>query len=77
MERLYVEVRVLAMINDEEFWRLDPSAKAESVTNDIDQLVTRARASGLSATAYILELAAQEARKGPHTRQPNASADRG
>jgi hypothetical protein len=65
------------MIRDEEFWRLDPSAKAESLTHDIDLLAARARAAGLSATAYILELAAQEARKGPHTRQPNASADRG
>jgi hypothetical protein len=48
---------------EEEFWRLDPGAKAESVARDIDVLIARARAAGLSVTAYILQLAAQEARK--------------
>jgi hypothetical protein len=63
------------MISEREFWRLDPIAKAESVARDIDRLVSRARAAGLSATAYILEVAAQEARKGPHKAGPNASPD--
>jgi len=51
------------MINEGEFWRLDPIAKAESVSHDIDRLASRARAAGLSVTAFILALAAQEARK--------------
>jgi hypothetical protein len=50
------------MMSEGEFWRLNPTAKAESVAQDIDRLIRRARAAGLSATAYILELAAQEAR---------------
>jgi hypothetical protein len=58
-------MRVLGMMTEEEFWRLDPTAKVESVTHDIERLIPRARAAGLSATVYILELAAQEARKGP------------
>jgi hypothetical protein len=49
------------MINEGEFWRLDPIAKAESVSHDIDRLASRARAAGLSVTAFILALAAQEA----------------
>jgi hypothetical protein len=60
------------MISEEEFWRLDPAAKAESVTYDIERLIARAKAAGLSATVYILELAAQEARKAPHIGISNA-----
>jgi hypothetical protein len=44
------------MMSEGEFWRLNPTAKAESVAQDIDRLIRRARAAGLSATAYILEL---------------------
>jgi hypothetical protein len=44
---------------EEEFWRLDPGAKAESIARDIDVLMARARAAGFSVTAY-LQLAAQE-----------------
>jgi hypothetical protein len=58
------------MISEQEFWQLYLIAKAETVAHDIDRLITRARASGLSVTAYILELAAQEARK---ELNPNAS----
>jgi hypothetical protein len=58
------------MISEQEFWQLDLIAKAETVAHDIDRLITRARAAGLSVTAYILELAAQEARK---ELNPNAS----
>jgi hypothetical protein len=65
------------MISDEEFWRLDPTVKAETVTNDIERLIPRARAAGLSISAYILELAAQEARKGLHVGAPMALPDRG
>jgi hypothetical protein len=51
------------MPDDQEFWRLDPVAKAEGLAHDIDGLARRARAAGLSVTAYLLDLAAQEARK--------------
>jgi hypothetical protein len=61
------------MPDDQEFWRLDPVAKAEGLAHDIDRLARRARAAGLSTTAYILELAAQEARKGLHKGGPKAS----
>jgi hypothetical protein len=53
------------MISEEQFWRLDPIAKAQAVVADIDRMVRRARAADLGVTAYILELAAIEARKGP------------
>ena len=46
------------------FWRLDKAAKVESVAHDINPLIRRARGAGLSVTAYLLELLAeQEARK--------------
>jgi hypothetical protein len=61
------------MMSEGEFWRLNPTAKAESVAQDIDRLIRRARAARLSATAYILELAAQEARGGLHKDASNAS----
>ena len=38
-------------------------AKAESIVRDVEQLVRRSRAAGLSVTAYILELAVVEARR--------------
>jgi hypothetical protein len=56
-------IRVLGMITEEEFWRLDPTAKVESVTHDIERLIPRARAAGLSAAAYILELALRRLEK--------------
>jgi hypothetical protein len=76
MEALYLVMRVPAILNEVEFWHLDPTAKAESVAHEIDLLIRRARAAGLSTTAYILEVAAQEARKGLHKDAPNASPDR-
>jgi hypothetical protein len=51
------------MIDDLEFWRLDSVAKAKTLAEDIDRLVIRARAAGLFISAYILEIAAGEARK--------------
>ena len=55
-------MRVIA--SEVQFWRADSIAKAENVARDIDRLVGRARAAGLSVTAYLLELAAEEARRG-------------
>jgi hypothetical protein len=57
------ELKCIAMPDESYFWRLDRDAKTESVARDIDPLIRRARAAGLPVTAYLLELAAQEARK--------------
>jgi hypothetical protein len=46
-----------------EFWRQDPATKAEGIAREVERLSRRARAAGLSVTAYILELAVEEARK--------------
>jgi hypothetical protein len=51
------------MASEVEFWRQDPGAKAESIAREVERLSRRARAAGLSVTAYILELAVEEARK--------------
>ena len=51
------------MRDEIDFWRLDKAAKVESVVRDINPLIRRARAAGLSVTAYLLEQAAEEARK--------------
>jgi hypothetical protein len=51
------------MASEVEFWRQDPATKAEGVAQDVERLSRRARAAGLSVTAYILELAVEEARK--------------
>ena len=51
------------MRDEIDFWRLDKAAKVESVARDINPLIPRARAAGLSVAAYLLELTAQEARK--------------
>jgi hypothetical protein len=51
------------MRDEIDFWRLDKAAKVESVVRDINPLIHRARAAGLSVTAYLLEQAAEEARK--------------
>ena len=42
------------------FWRLDKAAKVESVAHDINPLIRRARGAGLSVTAYLLELLAEQ-----------------
>ena len=44
-------------------WRQEPSKKASDVARDAELLAQRARAAGLETVAYILELAANEARK--------------
>ncbi len=46
-----------------DFWREKPSKKAKTIASEIELLARRARATGLQVTAYILELAANEARK--------------
>jgi hypothetical protein len=51
------------MASEVEFWRQDPATKAEGVAQDVERLSRRARAAGLSVTAYILGLAVEEARK--------------
>jgi hypothetical protein len=50
-----------------EFWRQDPATKAESIAREVEELSRRSRAAGLSVTAYILELAVEEARKEART----------
>jgi hypothetical protein len=57
----------VVMANELEFWRQDPATKAEGIAQDIERLSRRARAAGLSVTAYILGLAVEEARKEPRT----------
>ena len=56
------------MARELEFWRQEPAAKAEYVAQDVERLSRRARAAGLSVTAYILELAVNEARKEARTK---------
>jgi hypothetical protein len=55
------------MASEVEFWRQHPATKAEGIAQDVEQLARRARAAGLSVTAYILELAVEEARKEART----------
>jgi hypothetical protein len=55
------------MASEVEFWRQDPATKAETIAREAERLSRRARASGLSITAYILELAIEEARKEART----------
>jgi hypothetical protein len=50
-------------MNELDFWRAEPSKKAKAIANEIELLARRARATGLQVTAYVLELAANEARK--------------
>ena len=57
----------LVMANELEFWRQDPATKAEGIAREVERLSRRARAAGLSVTAYILELAVEEARKEART----------
>jgi hypothetical protein len=51
------------MTTDVEFWRQDSAAKAEDIAQEIELLARRARATSLSVSAYILELAVEEVRK--------------
>ncbi len=46
-----------------DFWREEPTKRAKTIADEIEQVARRARASGLAVTAYILDLAANEARK--------------
>jgi hypothetical protein len=55
------------MASEVEFWRQDPATKAECIAREVERLSRRARAAGLSVTAYILELAVEEARKEART----------
>jgi hypothetical protein len=55
------------MTNELEFWRQDPATKAESIAREVERLSRRARAAGLAVTAYILDLAVEEARKDART----------
>jgi len=57
----------VVVANELEFWRQDPATKAESIAREVERLSRRARAAGLSVTAYILELAVEEARKEART----------
>jgi hypothetical protein len=51
------------MTSQVEFWRQEPAAKAEDIAQEIERIAGRAGATGLSVTAYILQLAVEEARK--------------
>jgi hypothetical protein len=51
------------MASEVEFWQQDPATKAEGIAREVERLSRQARAAGLSVTAYILELAVEEARK--------------
>jgi hypothetical protein len=55
------------MTSEVEFWRQDPATKAEDIVRQVERLSRRARSAGLSVTAYILELAVEEARKEART----------
>jgi hypothetical protein len=55
------------MASEVEFWRQDPATKAEGIAQDVERLSRRARAAGLSVTAYLLKLAVEEARKEART----------
>ena len=57
----------VVVANELEFWRQDPATKAESIAREVERLSRRARAAGLSVTAYILELAVKEAQKEART----------
>jgi hypothetical protein len=58
------------MTSDVEFWRQEPAAKAEDIAQEIERLVRRALAADLSVTAYILQLAVEEARKERAAKHP-------
>jgi hypothetical protein len=51
------------MASELEFWKQDPTTKVEGIIRDVERLARRSRAAGLLVTAYILELAVEEAWK--------------
>jgi hypothetical protein len=55
------------MASEVEFWRQDPTTKAENIAREVERLSHRARSAGLSVTAYLLKLAVEEARKEART----------
>jgi hypothetical protein len=55
------------MASEAEISRQDPATKAEGIAREVERLSRQARAAGLSVTAYILELAVEEARKEART----------
>ena len=55
------------MASEVEFWRQDPTTKAENIAREVERLSRRARSAGLSVTAYIVGLAVEEARKEART----------
>jgi hypothetical protein len=61
------------MASEVEFWRQDSATKAEGLAQDVELLARRASAAGLSVTAYILELAVEEARKEAKTEDGRVS----
>ena len=62
------------MTSEVEFWRQDPASKAQGIARDVERLSHRARAAGLAVTAYILELAVEEARKEARSKVQHTSA---
>jgi hypothetical protein len=64
------------MASDVEFWRQDRATKAKGIAQDVEQLSRRARAAGLAVTAYVLEVAASEARKEARTEEGKNSTTR-
>jgi hypothetical protein len=63
------------MTSDVEFWRQEPAAKAEDIAQEIERLARRALAADLSVTAYILQLAVEEARKERAAKHPPPIAE--
>jgi hypothetical protein len=61
------------MASEVEFWQQDPATKAESIAREVERLSRRARAAGLSVTAYILGLAVEEARKEAGTKRTGSA----
>ena len=64
------------MTSELEFWRQDPATKAESIAQEVERLSRRARAAGLAVTAYILDLAVEEARKAARTEEKEQHSGR-
>jgi hypothetical protein len=58
------------MASDVEFWQQEPAAKAEDIAREIERLARRAIAADLSVTAYILQLAFEEARRERAAKHP-------
>jgi hypothetical protein len=60
------------MPDEVEFWRQHPVTKAETIVREVELLARRARAADLLVTAYILELALEEARRDVRTKGERA-----